>query len=106
MIKKSKYLKNPSIEKQLITWQEFEKKFKPIADKWFNEMSGLIVVYNDMEWWFNLTKMQLFGTKIKVHRLYNNENHTHQYNGFYLHESWFKSKFEPIEFITEEEFKV
>jgi hypothetical protein len=100
----------------LLTWEEFEKKFKPISVKWteiYDPENGEIV-YIDIKlnggppWLITKKSVEEFGTTVEVYDLefpqnftHTNKEKTHRY-----HESWFKPEFKPIEFLTKEDIEL
>lgn len=79
----------------LKTWEEFEKLFKPICNKW-NEYDGICIriEYKHMHWEITPEMKEAFGKKIFVKEK-NVNNYTHQANingePYLWHELWFKS---------------
>jgi len=96
------------MKRKLKTWEQFEKEFKPLAEKWEEYANGNIFIKCSNVYWCIRPKMRkYFGTKIEVHgfNLYH-PVYTHKGHNHAWHESWFEPEFEEIEFISKEEIVI
>jgi hypothetical protein len=106
-------------EYKLMTWEQFEKTFKPIAVEWKESydidsnndkvLMVKVILANGMGWNISQTSIEKFGTKIRAISTKNtiyagNKNFTHVGMGriHLYHKSWFVMD----DFLTEQDMEI
>jgi len=98
---------NEYIKYTLITVDQFQNRFKPIADKWNKDGSviRMSITLNriKLDWVLTNTMIEMMG-ETHFFKEYDFHNYTHKMKGypFGWHEKWFAEK----DFITFEEFSI
>jgi hypothetical protein len=100
----------------LITWEEFEERFKPICNSWVETIHQGVYIDiclngKPLAWIITNDMIERFGTEIEVEEG-NTRNYTHvgdiwcdhykEFMNYHWHELWFKSD----DFIKENEFMI
>jgi len=89
--------------RKLKTLEAFVEEFRPLVNYWYESNKDYYIEYNDMTWFINPEKKELFGTEIEVEEI-KSLNYTHEGEGWNWHELWFEPVF--VEFLSMEEVEV